>query len=166
MKVLNVCTTCKNPKATFHCGLCQELICKKCAQFLQEDSFSLLKKIPQEFAHSVYCIPCFNDKVGPELDTYNETVERAKNVFVYLIGQSKEYRLIQSTEEPVTVENCADRKETLLRLAFLAAQGNFNVLIGVDIQFKKSGDTSYKTITWSGTGIPALVDEDKMKRRY
>ena len=166
MKIFTACKTCQNAKASLHCGMCREPVCKRCAQLVPEDSFSFLKKIPEGLTHGVFCIPCFNGKVAPELDSYNQIMQKAKDVFVYLIGQSKEYRLIKSTEEPVRVADCADREETLLRLAFMAAQADFNTLIGVDIKFKKSSDTSYKKNTWSGTAIPALVDTDKMNRRY
>ena len=161
------CTTCKNPKATLRCGLCHGPICKGCAEFVPEESFAFLTKIPAELSHAIYCIPCYNEKIAPALDSYNEIMERAKNVFVYSKSQGKETRLMKSTEEPLKVADCLDREETLLRLAFLAAQANFNALIGVEIISKKSTKTTtYKTISWSGTGIPTVLDAEKMNRRY
>jgi len=125
-----------------------------------------MKEVPKDLEHGIYCIPCYNEKVVPELESYNQTMEEARNVIVYMKNQGKESRLIRSSQEPVRVEDCADREETLMRLAFYAAKANFNAIIGVDISSQKSGKTSYKVIKWSGTGIPAQVNSSQLKRRY
>lgn len=153
----NSCCSCLKPSATLQCGICKDSVCKKCAQFLGEDSFSFLEKVSEELSHNVYCPQCFDAKVVSALEAYNETMERAKNLAVYLKDQSKETRLMSRKAQPVQVLNCADREETLLRLAFLAANAGFNCLVDVDLTSKKIREGSYQTQSWSGTAVPVQV---------
>lgn len=60
-------------------------------------------------------------------------------------------------EDPVVVNNCPDELETMMRLAFHAAEAGFNGLIDVEIINTKVRDGAYQTTTWSGSGIPANV---------
>ncbi len=151
------CSTCEKAKSTLECGLCHAVLCKYCAQFLEEESFSFLKVIPSELSHSVYCGSCFAEKVAPELETHQQLLERAKNIIVYESTQGKETRLIPRKEKPVTVKDCADREETLLRLAFFAAQANYNAIVDVNLTSVKVKTGSYQTTKWSGTGVPVNV---------
>lgn len=160
----NSCCSCFKPKATLQCGICESAVCKKCAQFLEEDSFSFLTKVPKDLAHSVYCLQCFDAKVAPELEAYNDTMEKAKDIAIYYKDQSKETRLISRKELPVEVVDCADKEEAILRLAFFAAQGSFNGLIDVDMTSKKIREGAYQTQKWSGTAIPAHIDPKRLNR--
>lgn len=81
---------------------------------------------------------------------------------VFMKAQFKETRFIKRLEEPVKVAECADYDETLLRLAFQAAQLNYNGVIDVDITSKKVRTGNYQTSVFSGTAIPANVREDKL----
>ncbi len=92
-------------------------------------------------------------------------MESAKNVFVYYKAQSKETRLMKRSESPLQVNACADRDETVLRLAFLAVKLGFNAIIDVDLVSKKVRDGSYKILTWNGTAVPAIVDAEKLNRQ-
>ena len=65
-------------------------------------------------------------------------MERAKNVQVFFKKQSKETRLVKRPErKPFRIEKCADEQETVMRMAFLAAQANYNALIEVDLTYEK-----------------------------
>lgn len=154
----NSCCSCFNAKASLECGLCHQAVCKKCAQFLAEDSFSFLAKVPEQLTHTVYCPQCFDAQVAAPLAEYNETMEKAKNISIYFKEQSKETRLLSRKEAPVKVENCPDREETLLRLAFFAAHKKFNGLIDVELISKKIREGSYQTQSWSGSAIPVNLD--------
>ena len=158
----NPCSSCFKPKANLICGICQDSICKKCTQFVDETSFSFLAKVPQDLSHTAYCETCFTQKVSPELIKYNEMMEQAKNIMVFMKAQFKETRLIKRLEDPINVVGCADYDETLLRLAFQAAQLNYNGIIDVDITSKKIRTGKYQTSIFSGTAIPANVREDKL----
>lgn len=149
------CCVCQKPKATLQCGACKEPVCKKCAQFLEEGSFSFLKEVPEFLSHGAYCGPCYDAKIVPELGAYNETMEAAKNIAVFMKDQSKETRNFSRKEAALKVVDCEDREEALLRLAFMAVKADFNALIDVELSYEKirSGG-SYKTHKWSAKGIP------------
>ncbi|UXR65958.1 hypothetical protein EZJ49_06820 [Bdellovibrio bacteriovorus] len=149
------CCVCQKPKATLQCGACKEAVCKNCAQFLEEGSFSFLKEVPELLSHGAYCGPCFDAKIVPEMEAYNDTIEAAKNIAVFMKAQSKETRNFSRKEKPLKVADCEDREEALLRLAFMAVKADFNALIDVEISYEKvRAAGSYKTHKWSGTGIP------------
>ncbi len=148
------CSICEKAKSMMECGLCKAALCKYCAQFLEEESFSFLKVIPSELSHAVYCGSCFAEKVAPELEIHQQLLERAKNIIVYESNQGKETRLMPRHEKPFIVKDCADREETLLRLAFFAAQANYNAIIDVSLTSVKVKTGSYQTTKWSGTAVP------------
>lgn len=104
---------------------------------------------------------CFDAKVAPAQQVYNEIMESAKNVQVYEKGQGKETRLMKRVVPAVHVDNCADRKETLMRLAFRAAEAGFNGLIDVEIKSEKVFVQSYQTSRWKGSGVPINLDPGK-----
>lgn len=148
------CATCFKPNSQLICGICQAHVCKKCAVFLEEGSFSFLAEIPKDLSHGTYCPSCFNDKVSPELESYNETMERARNVTVFDKNQGKETRLIKRKEQPIRVTNCPDKEEAQLRLAFLAVKANYNTIVDVDIYPQKHRSGSYQTTIWTGVATP------------
>lgn len=160
----SVCTSCRRPKAGFECEVCKSLVCKKCAQILKKDSFSFLDPLPAELSHKTYCGACFDEKVGPELASYQQTMARARGVFVFQKTQREETRLMRRSEKPLQVKDCPDRGEALLRLAFFAARAGFNALIDVEITSKKLRNEGYQTSRWSGTGMPTRVDAEKLNR--
>lgn len=132
--------------------------------FLDEDTFSFVKRVPEYLTHSTYCNPCYLTKVTPALDIYNAKIERAKGVQVFFKVQSKETRLINRDQNPVRVKECADKEETLLRLAFKAQEAGFDGIVDVDIVAEKVKSGSYQTFKFSGTGIPAYLDPKKLSR--
>lgn len=154
----SLCTTCQKPKAPFICGICQSAICKKCAQFLPKDSFSFFKNTPKDLHHEVYCISCFDEKVSPELQSYEQAMARARDIFVFNKKQSKETRAIRRKQEPIRVTDCTDKDEALLRLAFFAAEANFNALIDVELSPKTIKVNGYQTTKWDGVGIPVNIN--------
>lgn len=150
----NSCISCQKTKALLECGACHTHVCKYCAHIMPPDSFSFLEKIPADLSHSIYCAPCFNSKVADELESYNQIMERAKDVQIYLSNQGKETRLIKRLEKPFNVKNCLDHNETMMRLAFFAAKANFNTLVDVKIISEKVRDGAYQTLKWSGSAVP------------
>ena len=160
------CNSCGKPKTILDCELCSESICKNCVQFLSEETFSFLPELPDALSHRNYCPQCYGHEVAPELDSYNEIMARAKDVFVFFKTQRKEIPLIRKEKITHRIEKCDDRDQTILRLAFLAAKQNFNGIIDVDVNAKKLRNGAYQTSEWSGTGVPALVDERKIQLQY
>jgi hypothetical protein len=156
------CTSCGKSKALLTCGLCEAVVCKYCAYFMDEERVAFFARIPSELSHSVYCNQCFTEKISSQLDSYDQLMESAKNILVFSKTQSKETRLIKRLEDPVSVQDCASEGEALLRLAFFTAQAGYNALIDYVLVPKKVKSGSYQTTKWSGTGIPANVREDKL----
>ena len=156
------CVSCGKPKAVLTCEVCQEALCKKCDQILDPGTFSFLEKIPEELTHLHYCGSCYDSVVAPQLDDYNEVMERAKNAFVFFTTQRKETPLIRKAREVLKVSQCLDRDETILRLAFFAAQAGFNAIIEVEVTSEKLRNGAYQTSRWSGRGIAAQIDGKKV----
>ena len=156
------CVSCGKPKAVLACEVCNEPLCKKCDQVLQPDTISFLAKIPEALTHLHYCGSCFDSIVAPELDSYNEIMERAKNAFVFFTTQRKETPLIKKAREVFKVSNCLDRDETILRLAFFSAQAGYNAIIEVEVLSEKLRNGAYQTSRWNGKGVAAEIDGKKL----
>lgn len=165
METSTGCITCHKTKAPLQCGLCQSALCKNCTQFVDEESFSFLKTVPPELSHTTYCAPCFDATVAPELESYADAMERAKDIFIFYKTEGKETRLIKRKEEPYVIAECLDKNETLLRLAFFAVKDHFNALVDVEIKSEKVRSGSYQTLKWSGSAVPFQVDERKQTRK-
>lgn len=159
---LNICKTCRKPKAHYNCGICQECTCKSCTQFLGEETFSFLKKVPAELTHSNYCNQCYEEKVQASLDEYNHKMEAAREIYIFTKEQSKQTRLLQRKEMPYKVENCDDQEEALMRMSFQAVEGGFNALIDIQFTSKKVVSGSHKKLVWSATAIPVTIDPDRV----
>jgi hypothetical protein len=159
------CKNCRKPKAPFTCGICQEHTCKSCTQFIGEDTFSFLKKIPAELTHTCYCPSCFDEKVAAPLSSYEETMEKARNIIIFTKDETKKTGHIKRKEDAFTVEDCEDEQETILRLAFQAVQEGFNTLLDVHISHRKIVVGSHKKTIFSGSARPVNMDP-KAVREY
>jgi len=103
--------------------------------------------------------------VGPALDSYTETLKRAKGVYVFFKTQRKPIPMVgQQKHERVQVLSCPDRDETIMRLAFSAAELSLNAVIEVDVTCEKVRDEGYQKMNWRGSGVPASVDAGKIER--
>lgn len=123
-----------------------------------------MAKVPAEISHTTYCPNCFDNTVAPALAQYNELMEQAKEVLIFSKSQTKETRLIPRKELPLKVVDCKDHDETILRLAFFAAQAGYNGLVDVHVTSEKVKNGSYQTLKWSGSGIPTYIDEKKLPK--
>jgi len=159
------CAICAQPKATLQCGVCSEVICKKCVQRLPENAFAFLKNKPLDLSHQTYCSACFSEKVESALESYNEVLERAKTVYIFYKSQRKDIPLLRRSKVLVSVAENYDRDETILRLAFFAAQQSFNALTEVEVVAEKIRNGSYQTSKWKGSGFPTLIDTVKADRQ-
>jgi hypothetical protein len=157
------CSSC-GAKSRYPCGFCEGRVCKSCVQFVDEDRFSFQPELAEKFTHSTYCPQCYDQHIAPAAAKYDDTMEKAKDILVYEKSQGKETRLLSRTAKPVRVESCADRDETLLRLAFQAALAGYNGIIDVDIKHEKVRDGAYQTTNWSGTGIPTNIEGRRLVR--
>lgn len=161
-----ICETCRQPTATTECQLCENALCKACVLTPPHGSFSLLGEISKELTHTIYCRFCFDDKVQPALTEYEETLERAEQVYVFFTTQRKEVPLLKKAKETLRIKDCADRDETILRLAFLAAKQGYNALIDTEVAHQKVRNHAHHKTLWSGSGSAAQVDEGKLDRQF
>lgn len=157
-KMSLICSSCRQPKSSqgYHCGVCQRSLCKNCAQFLDDSFFSFLKNIPEELKYASYCAPCYDQIVAPAKESYLRVMKRAKGFYVFY-KKDKKVPVESRARFKVSVENCSDRKETILRLAFLAADEPYNAVIEVDVVSKKIRNYGYQKLSWSGTAFPAQI---------
>ena len=166
------CASCGKSKTGYTCALCEDPLCKNCTQFLAEDAFSFLKEIPAALTHSQYCGACYDAEVLPTFEEYQDTMAQAKQVFVFFKTRKKDVPLLRKAKETEYVKKCPDRDETILRLAFFAVQAGYNALVDVEVNAAKIRNEAYQTSVWSGSGVPAEVNESRLaehdlqNRRY
>jgi uncharacterized protein YbjQ (UPF0145 family) len=158
-----MCVSCRKPKAIFDCEICSESSCKKCGTIMAGDTFSFMAQIPDDLKHTYYCGHCFDTVVEPATGEYQETMERAKAAFVFFKTQRKEVPLIKKERTTQYVDNCVDRDETILRLAFYAAELGHNAVIDCEVESQKVRDGAYQTSRWKGEGVAATVDGVKIE---
>lgn len=158
------CSCLKTKKPAFICGICQSPICKSCVHFVDEHAVSFFAKTSPELTHPAYCGDCFSNTVQPHMAIYEEVLEKAKLVTVFFKDQRKRTRLMNRNEKVIQVKDCSDKEETLMRLAFLASEANFNSLIDVDITFVKTKINFYQTSLWQGSAIPVNLNAAQLKR--
>lgn len=158
------CSECQKNAAHLKCGLCEAALCRSCAEVCNEPDFSFFKVAPKGLLHGIFCETCFQQTVLPQIDVFNEVMDKAKDVMVYMKDQSKESRLFRRTEKPIVVENCNDREDTLLRLAFQAVQLGFNAIVDVELAPTKVIDHAYQTTSWRGVAMPVQATAAQLRR--
>jgi hypothetical protein len=158
------CSTCSKSKTPHNCGICHQAICKQCTHFVDGDTFAFAVTPPPHLKLGLYCSPCFDHIVVPEIEKYEQTVESAKQIVVYGKNQGKETRFFRRAQETYEVVTCEDRSEVVIRLAFMAVVANYNAIIDVNITSVKVTDGSYQKQVWSGTAKPANVNTSKLNQ--
>ena len=122
-----------------------------------------MAEIPADLKHTYYCGHCYDSIVEPALEEYQEVMERAKNAFVFFKTQRKEVPLIKKERITRYVDQNHDRDETILRLAFFAAELGHNAVIDCEVTSQKIRQNDYQTSVWQGEGVPATVDGAKIE---
>lgn len=160
-----VCASCLQPKSSLKnklsCGLCSCRLCKDCAQFHDPDFFSFMGSPPEELCKNAYCAPCFEAKVAPAKAAHAEMLERAKKIYVF--EKKHHIPLIQRSKQQVSVRDCPDREEALLRLGFFAAEQGFNALVESKLVSEKVFVNGYQSLNWSGSAYPAQIRAESLE---
>lgn len=159
------CASCRVAKPTLACGICKEGICKSCTQFLSEETFAFREKLPEDLRHQHYCSFCYSEKVQAEIQNYNQVMKKAKQVLVIDKPRRRPLPILKSSKELLRVKGSKDKEETLLRLAFLAAERGFNSIIKVNVAGKKIRDGGYQWMEWEATGYPADLEPGRLERQ-
>ena len=159
-----VCSFCRQPRAIEVCEVCNEFTCSKCMIRHNPESLEALTSIPIELEAVDCCPRCYDAKVQPALDAYNEVLERAKAVGYW----SKAYRghvpVLEKGRIEVAVQDGKDREDVIYKLGYLAAEQGFNGLINGVVDSKKVRDHAYSKMVWSGKALPCRVDMEKLDR--
>ena len=143
------------------CDLCEAKVCKSCVSFLDEETFAFRTEVGGVETHIT---ACFESRVAPEIATYQENLEKARGVYIFFKSQKRPPPILTRSKRVMRVAACPDRDETILRLAFQAAELGFNAVIETDVISKKVRNEAYQKLSWQGTGEPAKVDEGRMER--
>jgi hypothetical protein len=159
------CVSCRRLKANLTCGLCAESVCKKCAHRLGHNAFQFLEEKPEAFTHTAYCDPCYASEVEEAFLAYEADVEKARGVFIFFKTQRKEIPLVKKTNDTLSIVDCIDRDEAILRMAFQSARAGYNAVIEVEVSARKVKEEAYQKYLWKGTGRIARIDEVKLGRQ-
>lgn len=161
-----ICVSCLKPDAERECGSCVGDVCRKCAQFLADDSFPFLNPKPEALSHTYYCQHCYDETVAPELTAYQAKLEAARQTYFFFDRRKKAVPFLKKAREDVTVTDCADRNETILRLAFLTQEQGYNAVLDAVIENEKIRMEGWQKTKWSGRGTPAKVDAERLDRPF
>lgn len=164
MKDLYLCKTCRTILNTvdYHCGLCFEPICKKCAVFTVE-TFDYLRRVPEKLTHPCTCSLCYDQEIAKPTEEYLERVEQSKEIIIFSKNESKQTRLFSRKEPAYVVEDCDDEEDALRHMSFWAIEDNFNCLIDITYAKKKIVIGSHKKFIWTGRGIPVNIDTKRLR---
>ena len=158
------CASCGALKSPFSCGICQIALCKSCVQEVDSHSFSYFSKIPAELKKGNICPKCYEDKILPHKQRFDELLEKANDIY-FLTKSYKGYvRVHNKHSKRVVVEDCDDRRETIVRLAFFAAELGFNAIIDSEVESKKVRMGKYQSTRWFGSAVPAKIDGEQLER--
>lgn len=152
------CTICNNPKANVSCRECDSAVCKSCIEFVGDDVFEFDEYTEENSPVGHYCSTCYTTEIVPRLEVYNEIVERAKEVSVFSTEKGKESRLIKRTDVHLKIDECADKEDLIMKLAYMAAKAGYNSIVDMDLVYTKVRDGSFKLANWSGTATAANLN--------
>jgi hypothetical protein len=163
------CIVCQSKKVTTAtCGLCQGALCKTHKVSLGATAFLLLEKIPAPLAHAHYCASCYDTQVAPALATYDEMAEKANDIYFITKNYTGYVHVQRRHTKRVLVKDCADRRETILRMAFQAAELGMNALIESEVESfntRKDGKPGgYQSARWKGSAMPAQINGEQLER--
>jgi hypothetical protein len=158
------CAVCRSSKIERNCDLCDSEVCKKCLHFLAEGTFAFWAELPGELSFTHYCTTCHAEHVETALEKYRDLMEQAKEVAFCFDTQKRHLPLLSKAKNKVFVEDCPDRDETILRLAFQAVEQGFSGIVDATVICKKVRNEGYQKSSWSGAGLPAKIDLERIYR--
>jgi hypothetical protein len=165
-----LCIACLKPgddSATWReCGICLGDLCRECAIFLDEASFPFLDPKPAALAHSFFCADCHEAHVVPAQTEYEAALDRARRTYFFYEGRKPAIPYLSKAKAEVKVDDCVDRNETILRLAFQAQAAGYNAIIHAEVGHEKVRMEGWQKTKWIGRGTPAQVDSERLDRPF
>ena len=131
--------------------------CKSCSEFVDRVDFEFAKDTALFREPGSYCQNCYATHISPAKFDYDSMLEKAKEIQVYEIQQSKETRLMKRKEAMLEVKDVYDREDAILRLAFKAVIQKMNAIIDVDLKSVKVQNGKHQHQVWSGKARPTHV---------
>jgi hypothetical protein len=164
METATKCSICNAPKAPKNCSLCQASICKNCQIQLRSDAFLYRYPLPEKLSHLNYCARCYDEHVAAELAHYEVLAEQAKNVYFLTDSYLGYVRVLQSHTERISIPDCDDRREIILKMAYQAAELGYNALIKSRVESRSVNIDGYHSSRWKASALPAKIDEVQLER--
>jgi len=151
-------------KGSHPCGICARHVCKNCLEYVDTNAFSFFSRCPPELLLANYCPTCFDEKVLPQRVRYDELMEKAKDVYFITKAYPGYVRVLRRHTKRVIVEKCDDRRETIVRMAFFAAELGFNSIIEAEVDSTKVRMGGRQSSLWHGSSMPANIDGEQLER--
>ena len=98
------------------------------------------------------------------LAEYEDKMARAKEMYFFFNTQRSLLPVLKKATNPIRVENCEDRDETVLRLAFLSVDQGYNSVIEAEVVSAKVRNGGHHKHFWKGTAFPANLDLERFER--
>jgi hypothetical protein len=165
VEAAKTCAVCGGPKAPKTCGLCEASICKTCQEILGSEAFLYMNPIPENLRHVSYCVRCYDEQVAAPLAAYEAMADKARNVY-FLTQDYKGYVRIMSRHKiRISIDDCDDRRETILKLAYRAAELGFNAIIQSRVESVcVNAPGGYQSSRWKASALPAIIDGEQLER--
>ncbi|MBS1984202.1 MAG: hypothetical protein JST16_08520 [Bdellovibrionales bacterium] len=158
------CDICGGKKAPFDCGICAKHVCKSCLEYIDTNSFDFMSHTPPELTKGNYCPVCFEEKIVPARAEYDALMEKAADVYFLTRAYPGYVHVLRRHTKRVNIPECDDRRETIMRMAFLAAELGFNAIIDAEVKSFKVHKNSRKSALWTGSAVPAQIDGEQLER--
>jgi hypothetical protein len=162
MPLASQCASCESKKVKASCPLCEQTFCNSCLEWMTEEAFFLETARHERLSHSHYCCDCYQGEVADALALYEENAAKAREAFVFFTSQKKGIPLIRKANQSIQIKDNPDRDETILRLAYQAVLQGHNAIIDCEVKSEKQRHGGWQKMRWSGTAVPATVDENKL----
>ena len=158
---MNICSVCHLNSSDKTCGYCSSAICKKCSHTcsLEMNEWYINKKE----IHHLSCPDCYEQKFIPLEENFDEDMQTAKDSPVWPKTYRGKIPMLNRSQKQFSIQDCADKKLAVLKLAFQAIEGGFNALLEVDVKYTKVRDHGYQKMLYSGTALGAMVDHSKLR---
>jgi uncharacterized protein YbjQ (UPF0145 family) len=102
--------------------------------------------------------------VEPAREDYEQKMAEAKGVYIFFTTQKRPLPILSKESEQIRIDNCEDRDETILRLAFQAVEAGCNAVVETDVISVKVRNAGWQKSAWKGSGFAAMVDAAKLER--
>lgn len=163
-----LCSQCLIAKKNVNpCASCQQLVCRDCRGFL--DAETLFENDPElinqgQQLGQIFCSTCYESQALPLIQKRQELEANAQGVYYW----SKSYRgripVLEKSSKVLTVAQCKDRGDAILRLSYEVAKHGYNGLLNLEVQSKKVRNEGYQKMAWSAQGLPVLIDKAEIER--